>query len=58
VITVVVVVVITWRVAADVVSAYADVLGLTTGLLAGVVQQRRTATASTVSERPQPPQAD
>jgi hypothetical protein len=52
VITVVVIVVITCRLAADVVNAYADVLGLMTALCAGsVVQQRSTATTATGSNR-------
>ncbi|MFE1584505.1 hypothetical protein [Streptomyces sp. NPDC059402] len=42
VITVVVVVVISWSAAADVVSAYADVFALTTVLLAGSVPQQST----------------
>ncbi len=48
VVTILVVIVITWEVAADVVSAYADILGLLTALCAGrAVQQRSTATAAT-----------
>ncbi|MEU4043418.1 hypothetical protein ACK389_19850 [Streptomyces antibioticus] len=48
VITVLVVIVITWSAVADVVSAYADVVALLTTLYAGrVVQQRSTATTAT-----------
>ncbi|MFG2117793.1 hypothetical protein [Streptomyces sp. NPDC048710] len=51
VITVVVVVVIMWSAAADVVSAYADVLTLTAVLFMGPGQQRSTVTTLTVGER-------
>jgi hypothetical protein len=52
VITVLVVIVITWGVAADVVSAYADVFALLTTIYAGcAVQQRGTATARTSVDR-------
>ncbi|GAA3371005.1 hypothetical protein GCM10020367_19940 [Streptomyces sannanensis] len=52
VITVLVVIVIVWGVAADVVSAYADVLALLTTLYAGrAVQQRSTATVRTGVDR-------
>ncbi|MFI1756099.1 hypothetical protein [Streptomyces sp. NPDC020571] len=58
VITVVVVVVISWSAAADVVSAYADVFALTTVLLAGSVPQQSTATTLTVREGPGSAKAD
>lgn len=58
VITVVVVVVITWSRAADVASAYADALALTTVLFARAVQQRSTATTLAASEHPDPSKAD
>jgi hypothetical protein len=58
VITVVVVVVITWSAAADVVSVYADVLALTTVLFAAPAQHRSTAIALTVRERPGYSKAD
>ncbi|MFG2724282.1 hypothetical protein [Streptomyces canus] len=52
VITVLVVIVIVWGVAAHVVSAYADVLALVTTLYAGgAVQQRSTATAQADVDR-------
>jgi hypothetical protein len=51
-ITVVVIIVITWRPAADVVSALTNVLGLTAALYAGhAVQQRSTATVPTKGDR-------
>jgi hypothetical protein len=57
VITVVVIIVITWRLAADVVSALADVLGLTTAVYAGHdVQQRTTATTLAGNNRGWPSQ--
>ncbi|MCX4700100.1 hypothetical protein [Streptomyces sp. NBC_01373] len=52
VITVLVVIVIVWGVAANVVSAYTDVLALVTTLYAGsAVQQRSTATVRTDVDR-------
>ena len=52
VITVVVVVVITWSAAAHVVSEYADVLALMAVLFGESAQKRRTATTLTVRRRP------
>lgn len=51
VITVVIIVVLTWGAAGEVVSACSDILGLVAVLFAGHVQQRSTATTPIVSER-------
>ncbi|MFF8674403.1 hypothetical protein [Streptomyces sp. NPDC015242] len=46
------IIVISWRVAADIVRAFVDVLELVTLMYAGrVVQQRSTATALTAASR-------
>jgi hypothetical protein len=52
VITVLVVIVITWSVAADVIKAYADVLALVTTLYPGRAVQQRTAQTRVAPRNP------